>query len=261
MVRGEVIFNDIDVALIRLKRLSEIIDFSRSSNQIRILLFLGSYGEGTSKDIAGVLGESRKSVLDALRKLRIKGLVEESKFRVDYDRGYYKIYRLSKKGRAVYKSLVNVLYGLSVKNVVVEDFIDINSLNSSLNSLALFDRFFDNFDRFYVLIEIFKILIRYNKLEFNVNWLAKKLGLSSAQLDRFLEPFSNNSRADLKLFELYKRRGERIYKLTHVGLEKLKQIRRIVGVGSSFYFPWRLLIGLSLFSFLIYYLFMVLSVK
>jgi len=85
----------------RVCRLDEIIDFARSRVQLKILLFLSSRPYASLTEISSALGERRRTISDALLKLRNKGLVE----RVARQRG---IYRLSRDG----VTFVENLFGL-----------------------------------------------------------------------------------------------------------------------------------------------------
>ncbi len=97
-------YNRIISSLKILRELDSILDFSRSSNQLLIVFYLSSIKEETSiSELAAKLKLSRKSILDSIRKLERKGLVE-------------KIYReddiylsLSEKGREYMRKLMSIL--------------------------------------------------------------------------------------------------------------------------------------------------------
>jgi len=81
-----------------------MIDFSKSSYQLDIVVFMGSIGKPVSVDaIVSALGVDRKQVLDALRKLRLKGIVE----------GKSGFYVLSDAGKRFYSALIADLMGIS----------------------------------------------------------------------------------------------------------------------------------------------------
>lgn len=79
--------------LLLLKFLDSVIDFSKASNQLELILYLYRVGRSLDTDeLAKLLGASKKSILDSLRKLEKKGLVikdkDEEKLRVTLsDRG------------------------------------------------------------------------------------------------------------------------------------------------------------------------------
>ncbi|NPA98140.1 MAG: winged helix-turn-helix transcriptional regulator [Crenarchaeota archaeon] len=97
-------YNRIMSSLKILRELDSILDFSRSSNQLLIIFYMSSVNRETSiSELAARLKLSRKSVLDSIRKLERKGLVE-------------KIYRdddiyltLSEKGRDYMRKLMAIL--------------------------------------------------------------------------------------------------------------------------------------------------------
>ncbi|MEL9940839.1 MAG: hypothetical protein QW348_00365 [Ignisphaera sp.] len=93
----------LDSRLQVLRELDSVIDFARGFLQLRIVLCLGIKGPMTSRDIASVLGERQKSVLDAIRKLVSKGLI------VKESDGGLDLYKLSDTGLDFYRKLQNVV--------------------------------------------------------------------------------------------------------------------------------------------------------
>ncbi len=97
-------YNKIITSLKILRELDSILDFSRSSNQLLIVFYLSSIDRETSiSELAVKLKLSRKSILDSIRKLERKGLVD-------------KIYKeddiylsLSDKGREYMRKLMAIL--------------------------------------------------------------------------------------------------------------------------------------------------------
>lgn len=84
------------------RELDSMIDFSKSSYQLDIVIFMGSAGGPVSIDaIASALGVDRKQILDAIRKLRLKNIVA-------VDKGFYV---LTDTGMRFYKALVGELAG------------------------------------------------------------------------------------------------------------------------------------------------------
>lgn len=84
------------------RELDSIIDFSKSSYQLDIVVFIGSAGGPVSIDaIVSALGVDRKQILDAIRKLRLKNIVA-------VDKGFYV---LTDTGMRFYKALVGELAG------------------------------------------------------------------------------------------------------------------------------------------------------
>lgn len=68
--------NNVSARLLLLKDLDSTIDFSRATNQFSIVLYLAEQVKPVSvSELAKVTGDSRKSILDSLRKLEKKGLI------------------------------------------------------------------------------------------------------------------------------------------------------------------------------------------
>ncbi len=97
-------YNKIMTSLKILRELDSILDFSRSSNQLLIVFYLSSIkGETSISELAIKLKLSRKSILDSIRKLERKGLVEKTYKKDD-------IYlSLSDKGREYMRKLMAIL--------------------------------------------------------------------------------------------------------------------------------------------------------
>ncbi|MDI9644450.1 MAG: MarR family winged helix-turn-helix transcriptional regulator [Candidatus Verstraetearchaeota archaeon] len=85
----------------QLRDVDRLIDISKSTLQLDIILALNSRGELSPAEIASILGQRRKAVTDAMRKLRIKGLVEPAS-----ENGKSATYRLSSQGA----ECISVLY-------------------------------------------------------------------------------------------------------------------------------------------------------
>jgi len=90
--------------LVLLKDLDSIIDFSRATNQFSIILYLAEKQQPVSiTELSRAIGDSRKSILDSLRKLERKGLI----VRVDQEDDLY--VGLSEHGREFVRRLIEVL--------------------------------------------------------------------------------------------------------------------------------------------------------
>jgi predicted transcriptional regulator len=64
--------------LLLLKKLDETIDFSKSTLQIEVMFtFLMGKEKLTPSELVEVLDERRKAVLDALRKMQLKGIIKK----------------------------------------------------------------------------------------------------------------------------------------------------------------------------------------
>ena len=87
----------------QLKQIDGMVDISKSTLQLEILFALNEMSSATVADITSSLGERRKAITDALRKLKNKGLVEQS---VDG-----KFYSLTRDGERCMKVLSDFLGG------------------------------------------------------------------------------------------------------------------------------------------------------
>lgn len=87
-----------------LKELDETIDFAKSVIQLGVVLTLYGVGEGlTIDELSHRLGERRKALLDALRKLELKGVIDKVEVN-----GNLKVL-LTEKGNAYVKKLESLL--------------------------------------------------------------------------------------------------------------------------------------------------------
>ncbi|MEM4452091.1 MAG: hypothetical protein QW182_02655 [Thermosphaera sp.] len=94
----------VSARLMLLKDLDSVVDFSRASNQFAIILYLAERSELVSVgDLARITGDTRKSILDSLRKLEKKDLIEK------IERNGELYVGLSETGREFVKKLLEVL--------------------------------------------------------------------------------------------------------------------------------------------------------
>ena len=102
MITGYNILNEsterkIDV----LRKLDSIIDFSRSSYQLDIIVVLGKIDKPLDPGkLSAILNIPRKQILDALRKLRLKGLIDVT---------HNGAYTLTGNGRDFYRTLIEII--------------------------------------------------------------------------------------------------------------------------------------------------------
>jgi len=83
-----------------------MIDLSKSTLQLDILLAINNRGEASPADIASAIGQRRKAVTDALRKLRNKGLVEATS-----EGSKTSTYRLTENGKECISMLCRFIAG------------------------------------------------------------------------------------------------------------------------------------------------------
>ena len=95
-----------------LKELDEKIDFARSTLQLQIIMaFVAGRDEYTSDELSTVINERRKALIDALRKLENKGIIEKKVVNGKI------IYTLTKQGKEYIERLLFLL-GLNKEGVV-----------------------------------------------------------------------------------------------------------------------------------------------
>ncbi|HEW63599.1 hypothetical protein [Fervidicoccus fontis] len=97
--------SSIEEKLRTLKRLDGVIDFSKSSVQIEIVFLFLIYGRDlTPTEISESANERRKAVLDALRKLQLKGIVKKVG-----EKDREPLYGLSEEGKKYSEELLRAL--------------------------------------------------------------------------------------------------------------------------------------------------------
>jgi len=178
-----------------LRRIDSIIDFNRATAQLRILIALNNK-EHTVDEIMMSTGLKRKTVLDAIRKLEIKGLVEKQGNR----------YRLTELGRNIYNALLN-LAGGNPRNIPVKP--------------SLRTTYYETYDQLLnvvYMLRVVKILGNASNKPLSLKELAKKTGVSQTTLSDHINRFVSGN---LKIFErTYDiKRKKAYYKLTDLGLK------------------------------------------
>ncbi len=85
----------------KLRAIDEVIDFSRSVIQLRLFICLGLSRNGVTVDaLVDTLGERRKAITDAIRKMRLKGLVATNE---------HGVVTLTDRGKIYFSMLEDVL--------------------------------------------------------------------------------------------------------------------------------------------------------
>jgi len=190
----------------KLKELDSLIDFSRATIQLDIVLALRDSEEGLSSEaLASKLRQRRKAVLDALRKLEHKGLVER-----DED-GLYHLTELGLR-------FLNELENLMNKNAAYRGSRDVLSVKPSIKEFVL--RLMLN----NIIYEIIMIVGGSRKHMISAKKLSRILGLSVSRIDNYIEYLNSTLKTTVirkvrikKLFgkeEYYKltRHGEKVYR-------------------------------------------------
>lgn len=205
-----------------LRRIDSIIDFNRATAQLRILIALDG-SKSSVDELVRKTGLKRKTILDAVRKLEIKGLVKKDKDK----------YVLTTLGRSIYNSLRSIAIGnptpLPAKPIIKTVYYDT----------------YDQLLSVVYMIKAVRILGKRKNKPMTLKDLAKKVGVSQVTLGDHLAKFMYG---ELKIFEkLYDIDNRKVYyRLTKLGIKlysalyplKKKKYRKIIIIAT-------LLIGLT----------------
>jgi len=181
-----------------LREVDAAVDFARGWLQLRILLTVGYLGKCTVDRLVEVLGERRKAVLDSLRKMRAKGLIE----------GEGEL-SLTEEGRRVYNTLLSALgssRGASAGTVL---------------SRAAVQDIPRDVIRFSYLYDVLVALGTSRGYELPLSTLASVTRLSPATLEDYLRPYvEDEPRLFKRVTRVGKLAGRRVfYRLTDEGLK------------------------------------------
>ena len=204
-----------------LKELDSIVDFSRSSIQLEILLLMALNDKPYSvSEIVNALAERRKAVLDALRKLELKNLIARE--RCDNDETCY---TLSDKGKQFSEGLRKLI---NLDNRVYEPALKADMRRLSVNiRLALQRRLVEVSYAYKALIALY--YAPNNML--SVEHLSRRLNLSSDRVKSYLDLFSV---PPYRLFRrVLKPNGSVYYLLDDEGMRIASKIPEISKVKSS----------------------------
>ncbi|QGA53479.1 winged helix-turn-helix transcriptional regulator [Sulfolobus sp. E5-1-F] len=149
-----------------LRELDSIVDFARAKLQWDILFFINSKGPSSVSEIAEGTSNSKKAVIDAIRKLIEKELI----IKVKYD-----VYDLSDKG----KQVLNKLNSFTSHTIPSQNDVDYN--NKALVNI-------ENPSQNFYLLELIKISLLNNDI-LPVDKAYKELGISKQTLKYYLELF------------------------------------------------------------------------
>jgi len=185
-----------------LRKIDSIIDIGRSSVQLYILLLLGRRvnEEMTIHEITEAIGQRKRAVIDAIRKLESKGLIIRRE----------NTYKLSEEGLKVYQGLVSIL-AHDTKDVDVKAY-SLGLVRDVARSLASYAYLYD------VIIAL--ALSPKNMLPLKT--LAKIVGISPQRLDDYLQSLQNLSSSTL-LQRISVKKGV-FYKLTEEGVKVFKSM-------------------------------------
>ncbi|AKA72581.1 MarR family transcriptional regulator [Saccharolobus solfataricus] len=150
-----------------LRELDSIVDFARAKLQWDILFFINSRGPSSISEIAEGTNNSKKAVIDAIRKLVEKELI----IKVKYD-----VYDLSEKG----KQVLNKLNYFTSHTVSTQKGVDGD--NNVLSNNA------DNPSQNYYLLELIKMSLL-NNGTLPIDKVSRELGISKQTVKYYLELF------------------------------------------------------------------------
>lgn len=180
----------------KLKELDKIIDFSKTSVQLEIILLLGTSSSLNVNEMVKNLGYRRKAITDALRKLLRKGLIitENSK---DGD----EVFLLSDSGRSYLNQLLLTLSHQYPSNDLIRSKVRIKGNTEKLKYVI------NMLPTAYYIHESLLCLINTNNYEASLKTLAKIVNLSPQRLKSYLDLYTDCANRELKLFK-------RIYRLS-----------------------------------------------
>ena len=182
-----------------LRRIDSVVDFSRATAQLKILLAIDN-STLTVTDIVKATGLKRKTVLDALRKLEIKDLVRKIGNK----------YSLSPEGLRIYDAL---------KELVKTGNIPVGKIRISGEKVAFYESYDKLLSTAYMLLAM-KIVGDSDNKPITIRKLAAKLHVSPLTLEEHLRRFTDTN--GLRVFEkVYDLKHPRtvMYRLTRLGLK------------------------------------------
>lgn len=193
----------IEVARI-LRKVDSAVDIARGWTQLRILLIVGHRGRASVNELVQVLKERRKTILDSLRKMKIKGLILETD-------GYIVP---SEKGREIYALLSTIL----TSNIGLRSEVERTQTAAVVYDIPR------NLTRAFYLYDAIIAIGSSPKNELPLETLAYMVKLSPSIIDDYLKPFAQGENALFRRvikersFLFFKKRRV-FYELTKEGLK------------------------------------------
>ncbi|MCW1302549.1 MAG: HTH-type transcriptional activator ArnR [Candidatus Parvarchaeota archaeon] len=193
-----------------LRELDSMVDFARAKLQWDILFFINSKGPSSVSEIAEKTNNSKKAVIDAIRKLIGKELIVKVK---------YDVYDLSDKGRQVLNKLNELMNSSGLQNIVVKD--------SELDN----DNIINPIQYFY-LIELLKLSIINGEI-LSFDKAAKELGVSKQTLKYYIELFVNRKIFKRKTAKTIIGKTKQVYILTQEGKKLIYKMPSLVKIKNN----------------------------
>lgn len=188
--------------LVLLKHLDSVIDFSRATNQLELILFLYSARRPVSIDeIASTLGYSKKAVLDSLRKLERKELVIKEKDEKEV------VVSLSSKGTDFVSKIFELLKPITAMESALAVSVRLNLAKEVLTGVNLYK------------VIVYAGLVKPG-YPVTVNEIEKALGITKNELEVLLNSFTQ---PPAKLFKIIRTNEKEAIMLDKQGLEILKR--------------------------------------
>jgi len=218
----------------QLRSIDKLVDISKSTIQIDIMLTLNK-GDKTSAEIAKEIGQRRKAVTDAMRKLRVKGLVNE----VEEDENLKSSrYRLTHSGSNCLSTLLEFTgsdkgcigekIGYQRSGDTLENTIDGPAIQSSPRSFLGMQNDANAFPMAAVVSELILTLGTAKGNIMSRKDLAKAVGLSEQRAESYLEVYLNGP---TKLFRKYTDAPKMVRLMSKFGLRsKTKKMETIYGL-------------------------------
>lgn len=210
-----------------LKEVTKVVDVTKGTLQLQMLIFLNEHGPQTADQISKELGKRRKAVTDALRKLKLKEVVKE--FQNTNDRGDTSaVYGLTNNGKEYVNSLKGIFSQKGVSSITT-------SRETGFRLIELIEEIPLLFNTYDAIIAI--------GLSGNKGVTAKKLsslfGLSEQRAITYLDLFTDAKGATLfkKKVALPNERDDDIkYVLSDNGMRTLKLLPTYASLQTSYTF-------------------------
>jgi len=214
--------DDIYVKLEKIRAFDSMIDFSRSRIQLDIVLQLATTRRPLSADeIARSIGQRKKPVLDALRKLELKGIIRRTET-------HRNIYELTDLGKQMINDLAAILGASNLKEVVKSRIYGKVTARDLIKVII----------PVHYLYEVITALGTAKRHELPLDTLAGVAGISPQRLAVYLDPYSD-SKSEIRLFKKVKRDNPTPLKMMNLILRHKKTSTihyRLTDLGLELYY-------------------------